>query len=286
MIRKVSNIMVRDFTVVDVLNGVRFIKELALKKDIDNFLVAENNEIVGIITKKQLIAAHPNRIAADVMLNNFVCVSIDTSIWKVKEIFNKNDIDISLVKNGENIEGFITEEILNVELGKHIDLLTGLYKSDYIFYKAIELVENNREMSLIFIDVNKFGYINKEYGHVCGDMILKDIADLLKEFTAPDLHVCRFGGDEFIVLTPYYIDKSEIKAREILKAVNEYEFVNRIPVTISAGIAGKTDFMNKDTDINSVILKLVNTASLASTKAKKDKKGLFVVCDENIDQIA
>lgn len=283
MMRKVSNIMVEDFNVVDFLNGARFIKELALKKDIDYFLVRENDEIVGIITKKQLIAAHPNRIAADVMLDNFICVNTDTSIWKVKEIFDRDSIDIFLVKNDNDIEGIVTAELLKIELGKHIDLLTGLYKSDYIFYEAIELMKNNKEMSLIFIDINNFGYINKEYGHVYGDMILRDIAALLKKFIIQDMHVCRFGGDEFIILTPYCIEKCETIAIEILKTIKEYEFVNNIPVTISAGIVGKTD---KDIDVSCDISNLINMASLASTKAKKDKCGLFVVYDQNAVQTA
>ncbi|WP_242860986.1 diguanylate cyclase [Clostridium scatologenes] len=270
---------------VNILNGIRSVINAFYEKNIYCFAAYDEEELVGVITQKELISAHPNRIVADVMTDKYKCIDPSTPTWKIKEIFDFNkDICIILVKENDDLKGFLTRTTLDIELAKHIDLLTGLYKSDYIFYNTYKLLSNGNELSLIFIDLNNFGAIDKKYGHINGDLILKNVAKILKENIPQDSYLCRYAGDEFAILTPFCIDKCKLFAEDLIDAIDSYKFPNNIPVSASIGITGYKNHNNKKGDTLSIIDKLINIASLASTKAKKRIDTSIVV--ENINAIA
>ena len=78
------------------------------------------------------------------------------------------------------------------------DALTGLFNRG-----AYELLIQNVEqdhMAMLIVDVDHFKQINDTYGHAVGDKVLKKVAELLKHsFRSVDI-ICRFGGDEFVVV--------------------------------------------------------------------------------------
>ncbi|MCQ1528971.1 GGDEF domain-containing protein [Lutispora saccharofermentans] len=93
-------------------------------------------------------------------------------------------------------------------------------------------IENNQELSMVFIDIDYFKEFNDNYGHLKGDELLKKLARLFK--TKAEQYkgfAGRFGGDEFVILLP---DANIIKAKkageDILKTVEEL----RIPHDYSA----------------------------------------------------
>jgi diguanylate cyclase (GGDEF)-like protein/PAS domain S-box-containing protein len=84
------------------------------------------------------------------------------------------------------------------------DPLTGL-SNRLLFNDRLEHAINHAErfnkcISLIFCDLDNFKPINDTYGHAVGDEILKRVAHSLKEILRKDDTVCRFGGDEFVIL--------------------------------------------------------------------------------------
>jgi diguanylate cyclase (GGDEF)-like protein len=287
MIKKASDIIEKNLIKVDVLNGVRRIQNAFHEEGIECFVAYDNKRICGVITKKELVGAHPNRIIADIMSGKYICVDFCTYIWEIREIFDLDkDINIILVEDENEIIGYITRTILNIELGKHIDLLTGLYKSDYMLYNAYNLIKSEKHISIMFIDMDDFGYIDKKYGHMNGDAILKIVADILKENIGSDSYLCRYAGDEFAIVNSCCIGDSEILAEKISNSINSYPFPNDIAVSASIGITGFGAHNKKIESISGLISKMVNIASLSSTRAKQSGNNSIIIGDVDIDAIA
>ncbi len=286
MIRKVFEIMTKDFTTVDAFWGIRRVQEIVEKTHLDCFPVIENGKIVGILTGNDLIMAHYNRIVLDAMSGRCKYIEENESVWKAKELFEDEGGPILLVTYGDKVTGIITKSAVDVEIGKHIDMLTGLYKSSYIIHKSQKLLDQGGEISIIFFDVNNFGYINKKFGHTVGDNILKEISRILKECAPTDTFLCRYGGDEFALLTDKCAEDCEVLAQEILSRVKLHKFVCDICVGISAGIAEGKRCDSRGGDMYNGIANLINLASLASTKAKKEKENLVLGFSGIIDEMA
>ncbi len=86
------------------------------------------------------------------------------------------------------------------------DKLTGLLTrkafSD-LFDEALEIHKAGEvPLSLVFIDVDHFLQINEVYGHAAGDDVLIALADVLRDCGGTNTAVCRYGGDEFMLLLP------------------------------------------------------------------------------------
>jgi diguanylate cyclase (GGDEF)-like protein len=86
------------------------------------------------------------------------------------------------------------------------DLLTGLYNRNFFnetILRDIKKAEREQEtLSFIVIDIDKFKQINDTYGHLHGDGVLKACAELLRKCVRKSDFLCRYGGDEFIIVTP------------------------------------------------------------------------------------
>jgi diguanylate cyclase (GGDEF)-like protein/PAS domain S-box-containing protein len=108
---------------------------------------------------------------------------------------------------------------LNQELMTHLaehDYLTGLPNQMVLrdrITQAIKLAERNRKkLALFFLDLNGFKHINDSLGHPIGDLLLQSTARRLEETMYESDTLCRFGGDEFIVLLPEVHDANGIAA--------------------------------------------------------------------------
>jgi len=152
------------------------------------------------------------------------------------------------------------------------DKLTGLYNRRY-FDEALEkeVLRARRfkhDLSLMFIDIDKFKHFNDSYGHTEGDAVLQRIGLLMKEQVRNEIDiVCRYGGEEFTVLLPESSSCGAITTAErILKGFRNTKF--HIPLkdeivqkTISIGIA--------DINLSNGAKALLDNADKAMYEAKK-----------------
>jgi len=276
MIAYVSEIMKRELYTIDAYDGLNKAIRIMEEKELDSLPVLKDGKLIGILTSRDMYKAHPNRIAADAMTKSVITVSPHTSLWEARLLFEKYRIKELLIVDDGKLMGYITDISVYAELGKHMDPLTGLYRTDYIYYNGIDLIEKGMEISLIFIDLDKFGQIDKDYGHAEGNVILKELGKLLKSHTYNDTFLCRFGGDEFIALTSYKLKKCKLLAEILLKAISTHNFPNGIKITASAGIAGGRRYDSRPCNPKETVSDLINLASLASTKAKREKVKIVV----------
>ncbi|GKU83605.1 diguanylate cyclase [Niallia sp. NCCP-28] len=130
------------------------------------------------------------------------------------------------------------------------DFLTGLKNTrefDSLLNETLaQSNSKNRNLSLLYLDVDYFKQINDTYGHPAGDFILKELAKILKKSVRGNDLIFRNGGEEFAVLL---LDTSTLQsnyiAERIRKTVEGHKFVLGqeiiIKVTISIGVVTKTE---------------------------------------------
>lgn len=286
MITLVSDIMIKSLVTVTCEEGLCRASNLMYENNIGCLPVLEKGELVGILTSRDIRNSHPNRIVADAMSSPVISIASTASLWEAANKVELNGVERLLVVDDMKLKGLVTKKQLLVEIGKQIDALTGLYRRDYIYDRATRLLEDGSGIAIIFIDLNNFGYIDKELGHMVGDMVLKEFSSLL-ESNIPDGNcICRYGGDEFIVLTQYMGEECRVFAENLLKIVEGHIFLKEVNVTAAAGIACIPGVKGKKTNTSDVVSELINLASLASTKAKKEKLGLAVAEKTMVSEIA
>ncbi len=124
----------------------------------------------------------------------------------------------------------------------YVDSLTGLYNRYFlenVIPRELKKVERyNQTLSVLFIDIDDFKYINDIYGHSVGDEVLKLIGKIFKEnIRSSDIPI-RYGGDEFIIFLPFTKGEFALKLAYKLKDIIKNKIENKlgIKITISVGV--------------------------------------------------
>ncbi|MBY5992147.1 EAL domain-containing protein [Ferrimonas balearica] len=154
------------------------------------------------------------------------------------------------------------------------DPLTGLPNRSQFNNRLVEAIEQRGAlggpMALMFLDLDRFKHINDTYGHSTGDGLLIEAARRLSGLMGEHELLCRFGGDEFIVLVRRYQDKRdlEVLGQKILSAIAQpFEVEGQVfYVSTSVGVAcWPTDADQPET--------LIRHADLAMYHAKEEGRG-------------
>ena len=151
------------------------------------------------------------------------------------------------------------------------DPLTGLYNRRYMneaLDREIRRAQRNRlTLGIIMVDLDYFKRINDTFGHAAGDRVLTSVAQALVSGLRQEDIVCRFGGEEFLILlTGSALAGTRLKAEDIRAKIAgldirwEKECIH--PVTASLGVAAFPDH-GKTFDA------LVNHADQALYRAKE-----------------
>jgi diguanylate cyclase (GGDEF)-like protein/PAS domain S-box-containing protein len=159
------------------------------------------------------------------------------------------------------------------------DSLTGLFNRRYMEESLVRelhrAARKNRNLALVMMDVDRFKNFNDTFGHPAGDMLLREIADILKSQVRAGDTTCRYGGEEFaIIFSETDADGACIcmeKIREEIKALQlHYRGQALGSITVSAGVAvypGQGDNAEE----------LVRAADTALYRAKSEGRNRVVV---------
>ena len=142
----------------------------------------------------------------------------------------------------------LREDFERVKTEASADFLTGLANRkafhDALTEQMDEAISQQKELSLLLVDIDHFKQFNDEYGHLIGDEVLKFVAKKIKEIVRGRDFLARFGGEEFAVILPQTpLEGAQVVAESInrlfaqttLKAVNTSTTFGK--VTVSVGVA-------------------------------------------------
>lgn len=203
--------------------------------------------------------------------------TIDNKLYMVisAPITIKNDTYVvELVKDISNdtisspFESFsqkdLQDEIIRLNNLVVTDELTSIFNRRYINeklpYSLNKLTTNITSLSIIIIDVDKFKYVNDNYGHNCGDFVLKNISSIFKDFTINNSGwVARYGGDEFIMVFENISEEDTYDiCSNLKKVIKEKKFIyNNKSINISCSL-GMSILTNNDISIDSIFSDIDN----------------------------
>ena len=188
------------------------------------------------------------------------------------------DRDTCLILKNQLVLGlkkaYLYEEIQRLAI---TDALCGILSRRYVLERLEEELLRSKKFklsfSLLMVDLDRFKYINDTYGHLVGDVVLRETARIIKDNLRQIDLIGRFGGEEFIiVLTEIPVEKAKIVSERIRTAVESAIFRaydETLRVTISIGISSFPQDARTVQD-------LIDKADFALYTAKK--KGRNMTC--------
>jgi len=131
------------------------------------------------------------------------------------------------------------ERLIYEELAK-VDTLTGAmtrHRCEVVFDIEIKRQQRSGEpLAVIMVDIDNFKQINDRFGHLTGDQVLRGVYARMVEVLRELDSVCRWGGEEFLLLLPGTDGTSlGVVAEKLRNSVASHDFGLDEPVTISLG---------------------------------------------------
>lgn len=162
------------------------------------------------------------------------------------------------------------------------DELTGLHNRKYLLERMEQEISRSKRygnaLSVLLFDLDFFKVVNDIYGYEWGDVLLRSIADKLKQLIRKEDILTRYGDEEFIVVLPNTSeDNAFLFAERFRKDIEKMEFIpageeERHPITISGGISTFPCIPDTEEDANTII----RYAEHALYNAKKRGKNKIV----------
>lgn len=143
------------------------------------------------------------------------------------------------------------------------DELTGLHNRKYLQERLDQEIARARRyktpLSCLLFDIDFFKVVNDMYGYEWGDVLLKNLAEKLKQMVRKEDVLTRYGDEEFILILPNTSeDNAFLFAERFRRDIEKMEFIpageeERHPITISGGISTYPCLPNVEEDANTII---------------------------------
>ncbi len=236
------------FTEEEIFRGNSSIIELYEDKQKRKYILEELNKN-GFVANREIVLNNKNNIKIIGLISSKT-INIKGQIYILSVIK-----DITKLKELE-------EEIRKLSITDKLTQIYNRLKLDEILEREFLLSSRSKSsFSLIMVDIDHFKLVNDTFGHVVGDSVLLEFAQILKNNIRNTDVVGRWGGEEFLIILPQtYEDGGVLLAEKLRAIVENYNFSNAGKITSSFGVAS---FKN---DIS--VASLVSRADDALYKAK------------------
>ena len=251
-------------------------QSMMVPEDMGPALVKINQLLSGKTANAQMEQRYVHKNGHTVWISWSGSIASDASSEHTTLIFQLHDIT----------DKKLAEERLQHE-ATH-DALTGLPNRAYFLRRLADALQKYREnpkynVSVLFIDLDRFKYVNDSLGHLVGDRLLIEIARRLNECMRPPDMVARLGGDEFVILVEgrYYTEKVTRVAERIQNKFTKPFEINghEIYSSASIGILYASEKHRTSED-------MMRDADTAMYHAKRAGKGRHEVFDEKMHRAA
>lgn len=178
-----------------------------------------------------------------------------------------NQLKEQILRENELIEinHILDSRSRQLDIKSKTDHLTGVFNrqglEDALQVALNERRENQKPLSLIMFDLDHFKLINDNHGHLVGDEVLTQVADLVQKHVRKNDVFARWGGEEFVLVCKDSTAKeAEFLAEKLRELISLHEFPHGLKVTASFGVADIKPEQTLDT--------LFRNADLALYRAK------------------
>jgi len=207
-----------------------------------------------------------------------------TAATTLRDVFALQISMMTMALGGLFVAAALTERRyseMRLDMLANHDPLTGLpnrsYFQDFLGHALARALREKSQVSLLFIDLDRFKHINDSQGHEVGDQVLRVVANRLDEQLRADDFVARLGGDEFavILIHPPASRAASRVARKLLQSLSESFKIDQRRYAIGASI-GISVYPDDGPDANT----LLRQADLAMYQAKQRHSGIEYFSDE------
>ncbi len=203
-------------------------------------VVDADGSVVGLLTQALVLGEPLDRPVADVMARDFATVDPAATAYDAAEQMNQTGASHLVVLEDGRLAGIVSPSDIIPELGKAFDPLTNLPWADSLREWAAAALKRGAEIAVVFFDLDDYGKFNKEHGHVVGDRVIEEVADVVRKGTDPDLDfACRYAGDEFAIVSVRRADEARALAGILQERIAALR-VEGLPGAVSAtyGMSG------------------------------------------------
>ncbi len=217
--------------------GGGIVKEVATEQAIINLADPKKVKLLSVVEGVKSVLGVPI-VQENVVLGVLVVESDEVNA------FSKEDEEIlGILAKHVAIEWLNFKLIEALQIQSMKDPMTGVWNLRYLHTRLREEISRarryKRKFSILVCDLHNFKEVNDTYGHLVGDVVLKEVAErILREIRSCDT-LARYGGDEFVLILPE-TDKSGamVIAERIKSCIKEVKVGNKvIKVGIDIGIA-------------------------------------------------
>lgn len=223
----------------------------------------------------------------------FLAVIISSDFWSDKPVLGTGllvgialvpALFAGLIQKIHDINESLKREMNDKAYAATHDALTGLPNRVLFQERLIHTLEmskrKNTHFALMFLDIDRFKYVNDTYGHACGDQLLQVISSRLTTVLRKSDTVARLGGDEFVVILSEITSAqdAEFVANKIISEVAKKCDVIGKEFTVTTSI-GISVFPHHGSNVSDII----KNADVAMYAAKDAGKNTYRIYDEKMN---